>query len=237
MNIGKVKQIFLWFTVSMFLFFSILISILIMFVGFNNIAQKALTTVLTTSVHMIIFFGFMIKREKDSYFSKFYLFLNTTFFLIIISMIVSVFSVWGLLDSFFVEKFYKFFIIVSINSLYIDVLLKLLGRNFLINTIIYINIFSSLILNILLQIYVFHSNYNNDLPELFFRFLASISIINFALTTSAIFIYKTFALSHKTKDEDFEFDSLVEHYFKLQNFFWIFIYIFLLIGFLNSILN
>jgi hypothetical protein len=194
MNLEKVKSLFLKILIGCLIAASAIAVITVLVGHFNDTLEKALLTILLIAIHSLVSFSFIINNEKQETFESLTLFTNTTFFIIILSFITSIFGLWGIFPGSLVGKLYELYFVLLFAALHGEVLSKTVLKQESLRTIVYSNyIFMAIVVAMLLPP-IFGTA--SDMSSFYYRLLAAAGIIDATLTLTVVILHKLYIQKH-----------------------------------------
>src|SRR5689334_20110910 len=106
MDLAKLKNYFLKIMIGCLVASGVIAVVTVLTGHFNEIFGKSLITILLIAIHALVSFGYIDLNEKNESVNDLTFFHNTTFILIILSFITSIFGVWGIFGGDLVGKLY-----------------------------------------------------------------------------------------------------------------------------------
>src|SRR5882672_5020797 len=145
---------------------------------FNDLASKALWTIMLVALHCLISFGFIVNNEKQETFYNLELFTNVTFILIILSFITSVLGVWSLLDGALVGRLYALYFVLLFATLHAEILAKTTHKQPSIDRVVAANYIFMCAVVVMLVPVIFIDNSFEVLGSFFFRMLSATGVVD-----------------------------------------------------------
>lgn len=195
MDLAKIKSVFLKIMIGCLVAAAGLAVVTVLVGEFNDVLSKSLMTILIIAIHSLVSFEFIDRSERQKTAENLNFFTNSTFIIIILSFITSLFGLWGLLDGELVYKLYATYFVLLFAVLHGDVLAKTLGKSSTIDNVVYSNYVLMGIVVIMIMPIIYMTN-SSDLGEFYFRLLAAAGIIDATLTLVAIILYKLYLQKH-----------------------------------------
>lgn len=191
MNLAQLKNLFLKIMIGCLIASGLLAVTTVLTGQFNEVFAKSLFSILLIALHALVSFGYIDITVKKSIKADLTFFHNTTFILIILSFITSIFGTWGLLSGSLVGKLYLTYFILLFAVLHGEVLTKVIGKERTTDLIVYFNYgFMSLVILMLLP--VIYLTDAASLGDAYYRFLSAAGIIDAILTMVAIILNKIY---------------------------------------------
>ena len=198
MKLDNIKNLFLRVMLGCLIAAAALAVVTILLGSFNDLAAKALWTIMLVALHCLVSFGFIVNNEKQETFENLEFFTNVTFILIIMSFITSVLGVWQLLGGDFVAKLYALYFVLLFATLHAEILAKMRRKQPSIDNVITFNYFFMGIVVLMLVPVIFVDNSTEVLGEFYFRVLGAVGITDATLTLTAIILHKLYLRKHPT---------------------------------------
>lgn len=223
-NFEKFKKLFLFILVGSLVGAASVAVITILVGGFNEIASRVLTTLLMVVIHSLFALAFIWDDEKHGRFKELTLFLNTIFFLTVLSFFTSIFGIWKVIPEEIIFNLYQTYFVIIFATLHGNILFGILKKEKYIDIIIYVNYIFIAIVALMLQWVIHINNATTVLGDMFFRILAAAGIIDLTLTILVVIFYKWHIHKHPEID-----NRLSEKTKKSRSIWWwiIIIYLFL----------
>lgn len=200
-DFAEFKKFFIYTLIFSLIICALVAVVSVLMGDFTDTLWRVLFTLLVFVVHSLIALFFIWDNEKQGTFGNFSFFINTIFLLIILSFLTSIFGVWDLFGVELVLDFYRFYLIVAFASLHANILFKALGKETYIDVTIFLNYFFMAFVVFMLGIIIFITNSTSVLPDLFFRGLGALSILDGTLSILVLIFYKLY-LSKYPKQEN-----------------------------------
>jgi hypothetical protein len=166
--------------------------------SFNEILMRSLGTIGIVALHSLISFTYISESERRdaSQAGPSSGLLSTTIFSLIVgSFVVSVFTLWGLLEALTAIKFYAAFGVLVFATLHAEVLYRICRLEKQIDTVVTSNYVFMAVVVVMLIVAIFSAD-STDLGEFFYRVLAACGIIDATLTITAIILHKMYLQKH-----------------------------------------
>jgi hypothetical protein len=209
MNLSKIKNVFLRILIGCLVAAALLAVVTVLVGTFNDILGKALTTIMLIALHSLVSFSFITNNEKQDTFENLSFFTNTTFVLIMLSFITSVFGVWGLLPGDIVAKLYGLYFVLLFAVLHGEVLYKTTGKQATVDRLVGLN-YLFMIIVVALLIPVIFTGVSDVLGSLYYRILAACGIVDATLTLIVSILHKLYVQKHpEVQDAIFGTQSVV----------------------------
>jgi hypothetical protein len=161
--------------------------------SFNEIFTRSLATLALVAFHALASLTFIDQTTKSPG-SKLAIFTNTVFALIVLSFFTSVFGVWQVLPGEFVGRLYGTYLVLLFASLHGEMVAQTLGKQTLIDRIVYANfVFMAAVIVLLLPL-IWGSG-----PEeggFYYRLLAACGIVDATLTILAVILHRLYLQKH-----------------------------------------
>lgn len=226
MNFAEIKK-FLIFDLIGCLIVAALIAIgVVLFGEFNEVTGKVFFTLFVAIIHSLVSLAFVWDESgKGLYDMRF--FVNTLFILIIASFVTSIFGIWEIIPSDYIWRVYQTYLYIAIGALHGNVLSKAMGKTGYMDKIISSNYVFIVAVILMLQPIIFTKNAMQVLPEMNFRLLGALAIIDATLSILTIIFYRLYTNKHpEVKNESSSFEGLGIWVLILGVFLaWQFIYI------------
>jgi succinate dehydrogenase hydrophobic anchor subunit len=222
LDFAKIKKWLLYILIAS-LVVSSLVAVTTVLIGeFNQTTTKAFFTLFSVIIHSLISLMFIWDDEKRKSLSKLSFFINTLFFIIVISFITTVFGIWEIVESETIAKLYITYFYIAIASLHADVLSKAQNKEKYIDIIIYANYIFITAVVLMLQPMIYIENAQKILGEVYYRIFGAVGIIDGTLSVLTIIFYKLYMHKHP------ELQDTQHHEKKVSGFMWFLIIIFIL---------
>lgn len=187
------------------LIISALIAVVTVLIGdFNDISGKVLWTLVVVILHSLVSLAFIWNDEKQHTFEKWSFFASIMFLFIVLSFIVSVFTVWEIIPGDVFAKIYATFFVIAFAALHGEVLSKALDREEYLNVMIYVNYLFMLVVVLMFQPLIYVDNAARVLGEAFFRIFGAVAIIDGTLSLLIIIFYKLYMHKHPKIDDPYQ---------------------------------
>lgn len=201
MNFSSLKRIFLRIMIFCLIAAGGIAVITVLTGSFNETFAKALSTIMLVALHSLVSFGYINISEKSNQDSTdindLSFFHNTTFIIIILSFITSIFGVWGLIGGSLIAKLYLTYIILLFAVLHGEVLSKTKGNDTLTDTVVNANYIFMVAVVLMLLPCIYASD---SVGDVYFRFVAAAGIIDAVLTLVAIILNKIYLQKHPKQE-------------------------------------
>lgn len=195
MNFTKIKSIF-FKTLIGCLFAAATLGVVTVLIGkFNDVAEKALFTILIIAIHALVSLTFIENNEKQSTFESLSVFANATFGIIVLSFITSILGLWGIVHGEVVVELYGLYFVLLFAILHGEVLIKTMGKQSNIDTIVKVNFIFMTIVVVMLIPVIFLKD-GSSLNSVYYRCLAAAGIIDATLTLTAVILHALFIQKH-----------------------------------------
>jgi hypothetical protein len=193
MNSPQLKKLSIQVMIGSLIAAATLAVVAVLVGSFNEIFMRSLFTLGLVAFHALASLAFVDQAAKASG-SKLAVFNNTVFALIVLSFFTSVFGVWQILPGEFVGKLYATYGVLLFASLHGDMLAQTLGKQTLIDRIVYANfVFMGIV--ILLILPLIWTN-EADFGGFYYRLLAACGIVDATLTLLAIILHRLYLQKH-----------------------------------------
>ena len=191
---GDIKKYFIYVLVGGIIVFA-LISIGAILIGqFNDITTKALLSTLSIVIHSLLALAFVSTRAGDNNrYTRFII--NILFALILASLLTSLMSIWGAIDSILSSKLYGFYFLVFFASLYCLAIIKSQLKDNLSVIAGNTSMVITLIFTAYLMPFVFLDN-RVDLGDFYYRLLAVLAILLGTSTVLTAIFHKLYQSKH-----------------------------------------
>ena len=199
MDFAKLKSLFLKIMIGCLIASGTIAVVTVLTGSFNEIFGKSLVTILLVALHALFSFGYININEKNESANDLSFFHNTTFILIILSFITSVFGVWGVISGDLVGKLYATYFVLLFAVLHGETLSKMVGNDHTIDNVVYAN-YAFMMVVILLILPIIYSSDASAMGDVYYRLLAAFGIIDAILTLLAIILNKLYLQKHPKVD-------------------------------------
>ncbi len=195
-DFARLKKFFIWDFIGSFIV-AALVAVVNVLVGHSTeITVRIYETLFMVVLHSLVSLAFIWDDSKHNTFTKFSLFINTIFLLIVASFIASLFGIWKIFPIETIGHIYGTFFYIGFAALHLDILTKALGKKNYMDIVIYINGAFIGIVVIMLQPTFYIGNATTVLGEMYYRFLAAAGIIDGTLSILTIIFYKLYLHEH-----------------------------------------
>lgn len=202
MDTEKVKSLFLKTLIGCLIAAASLAVVTVLAGAFNDIAAKALFTILVIALHALVSFAFINNNEKQETFESLSIFTNVTFGLIVFSFFTAVFGIWGIFGGELVAKLYALYFVLLFATLHGEVLAKTLGMQSSIDNVVYANFMFMLVVVLMLLPVIFFTGDGTSLGPVYYRVLAAFGIIDATLTLIAVILHKLYIQKNPTVNDN-----------------------------------
>lgn len=191
-KVGKIKKLFLFIIIGGLITAALVAVITILVGGFNEIANKALLTLLMVIIHALFALAFMWDDEKHDRFKELTFFLNIVFSLTLLSLFTSIFGIWEIISKEIVLNLYQTYFVIIFATLHTNILFGILKKEKYMDIIVYANYVFIAIVALMLQWVIYVNDAMTTLGDMFFRIIAAAAVIDFTLTILAVIFYKLY---------------------------------------------
>ena len=196
MNSQKLKRIFFQVLIACLIASATLGVVSVLVGSFNDIFTKALLTILLVALHSLVSFSFITSNEKQHTFDNLALFTNSTFTVIVLSFITSMFAVWGLLGASLVWQLYELYFVLLFAILHGETLSKVLYKQRNIDWLVLVNYGFMLIVVAMLIPVIFAGSNVKFVSPFYYRLLAAVGIVDATLTMVVVILHKLYLQKH-----------------------------------------
>lgn len=162
----------------------------------SDVTFKVFVTLASVMAHSLFSLLFLWDDSRHHTFYRLPFFINTIFFLVVVNFVASLFSIWEILSPDIFGRLYGTYIIFAFAALHMDMLSKALGKEAYLDNIIYANYIFIALVVAMLQPLVYIVEPTRVLNEMYFRFLAAVSIVDGTLSVLTIIFYRLYMQKH-----------------------------------------
>lgn len=195
MDLSKLKNYFLKIMIGCLVAAGVIAVTTVLTGHFNEIFGKSLLTILLIAIHALVSFGYIDLNEKNKSVNDLTFFHNTTFVLIVLSFVTSIFGVWGVMSGDLVAKLYATYVILLFAVLHGETLSKMINNDSTIDNVVRVN-YVFMVVVVLLIVPVIYASDPASLGDFYYRILAAFGIIDAILTLVAIILNKLYLQKH-----------------------------------------
>lgn len=195
MDLARLKNLFLKIMIGCLIAAGGIAVVTVLTGSFNEIFGKSLITILLIALHALVSFGYIDINQKKDPTNDLSFFHNTTFILIILSFITSIFGVWGVIPGDLVARLYLTYGVLLFAVLHGETLSKMLGNDKTIDGVVHTN-YIFMVVVILMLLPVIYTSDPTELGDIYYRLLAAFGIIDAILTLVAIILNKLYLQKH-----------------------------------------
>jgi hypothetical protein len=195
MNFVKIKNIFLKVMICCLVAAATVAVVTVLIGKFDDILERSLFTILMVAVHALISFGFISNNKKQVESKNLTLFINAIFGIIILSFMTALFGIWKIIPGHIVAELYELYFVLLFAIVHAEALEKMLGKQKLIDRVIYTN-FVFMIIVVALFIPAIFTAFDSTLSSLYYRFMASMGIIDVTLIILTVILQRMYLQKH-----------------------------------------
>lgn len=195
-NFSEVKKFCVFSFIGSLIVAALVAVFTVLFGHFNEITARVFFTLFMVVLHSLVSLAFVWDDSRKNTFEKLSFFVNTVFVIIVMSFIASVFGIWKIVSAENIWHVYQTFFLLGFASLHADIVSKASGKEKYMNMVIYANYAFIAIVFLMLLPTIFVKNAFMVLPELYYRFLAAVAIIDGTLSVLTIIFYKLYMHKH-----------------------------------------
>lgn len=192
----KIKKYLLYTLVGCLVVSAVVAVIAVLIGDFNDITAKTFFTLLAAFIHALIGLLFVWDEERAKKYNILSFFVNTLFFIVILSFITNVFGIWDIIPDKNVGKMYFTYLIAIFASLHADILSKATGKEKYIDSIVNTNYIFIAIVFLMFQPIIHLHDPETTLGSFYFRLLAASGIIDGTLSVLTIIFHKLYWHKH-----------------------------------------
>jgi hypothetical protein len=204
-DLKEFKKFFLFNMIGSLIICALVAVVSVLVGSFNEISAKALLTLFMVIVHSFVCLAFIWDDEKRDTSNNLSFFSNVLFGIIILSFLTSILGVWDIINGETVGHLYLTFGVIAFAALHANILAKALDKETYIDVVVYLNyIFILAVVGLLIPV-IFVTNSMTALPEMYFRILSAMAIIDGTCTVLTIIFYRWYLHTHpelRVKDSE-----------------------------------
>jgi hypothetical protein len=195
-DLKEFKKFFLFNMIGSLIVCALVAVVSVLVGSFGEVFAKSLFTLFMVMVHSFVCLAFIWDDERRSTSTNLSFFSNVLFGIIVFSFLTSILGVWEIINGETVGHLYLTFGIIAFAALHANILAKALDKENYIDIVIYLNyIFILAVVGLLIPI-IFSGDLANYLPEMYFRILAAVAIIDGTCTILTIIFYRWYLHTH-----------------------------------------
>lgn len=211
MTLAGLRKLFIQTLVGSLIAAAALAVIAVLLGGFTDILGRTLGTILIVAAHSIVGLGIVHTNENQNDAQMLNVFTNTSFVIVVLSFITSVFGIWELLPGELVGRLYLTYLVILFATLHGEMLAKSLNKEAYIDKIVWANygIMAVVVALILPVIYI--EDASVLLGDFYFRLLTAFAIVDATLTILAMIFYKVYLQKHPKVESPIFYPAQVQY--------------------------
>jgi len=215
MNFAELKKFFIFDLIGSLIIAAVVAVVTVLFGKFDEVTWRVFLTLFMVIMHSLISLSFVWDESDKNGMYKLPFFLNTVFVIIILSFVTSVFGIWKIVTSETIWHIYQTYFYIGFAALHADILSKAMRKEKYMDNIIYANFIFIAGVVALLQPIIYVANSMQVLPQMYFRWLAAVAIVDGTLSILTIIFYRLYMHKHP------ELKSETKGYRGLSIWMWI----------------
>lgn len=196
MNFAGLKKFFIFDLIGCLIAAAIVAVITVLFGNFDEVTWRVFFTLLMAIAHSLVSLAFVWDDSDKNGLYSLPFFVNTIFVIIILSFITSIFGIWKIVSAENVWRIYQTYFYIGFASLHANILSKAFAKEKYMDMIIYANYAFIAGVVLLMQPIIYTTNAMRVLPEIYFRLLGAIGIIDATLSILTIIFYRLYMHKH-----------------------------------------
>ena len=196
MKFAEIKKFLIFDLIGCLIVAALVAVATVLFGKFDEVTTRVFFTLFMAITHSLISLAFVWDDSGKNGLDSLKFFVNTIFIIIVLSFVTSIFGIWKIVSAENIWRIYETYFYVGFASLHANILFKAMGKEKYMDNVIYANYAFIAGVVLLLQPIIYTTNAIRVLPEMYFRWLGAIAIIDATLSILTIIFYKLYINKH-----------------------------------------